>query len=252
MISYIALFYIVHLEALKYDLKAIARTRQRACGHRDGLGIRDLRHARRLRGDLLRNHVRALGVRRRARMGAAGLALVDVHRAARVLGALSDLPQDDPNAPVVHLPEAWPTTRAGLHFFVPIVVLLWCLMIEELSPGTSAFWATATTMAMSSRARAPRLSPHRRDRCRVSQGLRGSLAGPGARRAQHVGIAVACASAGLIVGAVTLTGMGLMMTDFVEYISAGNVLAMLVLTAVICLLLGAGVQRPRTTSSSRR
>jgi hypothetical protein len=32
-----------------------------------------------------------------------------------------------------------------------------------------------------------------------------------------------------------------MMTDFVEYISAGNVLAMLVLTAVICLLLGAGV-----------
>ena len=56
-----------------------------------------------------------------------------------------------------------------------------------------------------------------------------------------IGIAVACASAGLIVGAITLTGMGLMMTDLVELVSAGNVLLMLILTAVICLLLGAGV-----------
>jgi TRAP-type uncharacterized transport system fused permease subunit len=56
-----------------------------------------------------------------------------------------------------------------------------------------------------------------------------------------IGIGVACASAGLIVGAITLTGMGLMMTDLVELISAGNVLLMLILTAVICLLIGAGV-----------
>ena len=58
------------------------------------------------------------------------------------------LPIDDPNAPRIHLPEPWPTVRAGLHFFIPIVVLLWCLMVEELSPGLSAFWATATTMVM--------------------------------------------------------------------------------------------------------
>jgi hypothetical protein len=56
-----------------------------------------------------------------------------------------------------------------------------------------------------------------------------------------IGIGVACASAGLIVGAITLTGMGLMMTDFVELVSAGNVLVMLILTAFICLLIGAGV-----------
>jgi hypothetical protein len=61
-----------------------------------------------------------------------------------------------------------------------------------------------------------------------------------------VGIAVACASAGLIVGAITLTGLGLMMTDFVELISAGNVFLMLCLTAVVCLLIGAGV--PTTAS----
>jgi hypothetical protein len=52
---------------------------------------------------------------------------------------------------------------------------------------------------------------------------------------------VATASAGLIVGAITLTGMGFMMTEFVEYVSGGNVLVMLVFTAIICLLIGAGV-----------
>ena len=59
-----------------------------------------------------------------------------------------DLPVDKPGAKVFHLPRPWPTVRAGLHFFIPIVVLLWCLMVEEFSPGTSAFWATATTMAL--------------------------------------------------------------------------------------------------------
>jgi hypothetical protein len=56
-----------------------------------------------------------------------------------------------------------------------------------------------------------------------------------------IGIGVATASAGLIVGVMTLTGMGFMMTEFVEYVSAGNVLVMLIFTGVICLLIGAGV-----------
>jgi hypothetical protein len=56
-----------------------------------------------------------------------------------------------------------------------------------------------------------------------------------------IGIGVATASAGLIVGAMTLTGMGFMMTEFVEYVSAGNVLLMLIFTGIVCLLIGAGV-----------
>ena len=35
-----------------------------------------------------------------------------------------------------------PTVKAGLHFLLPVVVLVWCLMVERLSPGLSAFWAT--------------------------------------------------------------------------------------------------------------
>ena len=51
-----------------------------------------------------------------------------------------DLPTDiDINNPV--LPPTWPTVKAGMHFLIPVGVLLWCLMVEELSPGLAAFWA---------------------------------------------------------------------------------------------------------------
>ena len=56
-----------------------------------------------------------------------------------------------------------------------------------------------------------------------------------------IGIAVATGCAGIIVGSITLTGLGLRMTDFVEFVSQGNVLAMLFFTAFVCLVLGMGV-----------
>jgi hypothetical protein len=56
-----------------------------------------------------------------------------------------------------------------------------------------------------------------------------------------IGIAIATATAGIVVGTVTLTGLGLMMTEFVEFISGGNVIAMLLLIAAISLVLGLGI-----------
>jgi TRAP transporter 4TM/12TM fusion protein len=141
------------------------------------------------------------------------------------------------------LPLPWPTVRAGLHFFIPIVVLLWCLMAEELSPGLSAFWATVAAIVL--------VLAHPLMQCFFRQvGTPAAALQKGAAdlwkglvlgARNMIGIGVACASAGLIVGAITLTGVGLMMTDLVEVVSAGNVLVMLVLTAFICLLIGAGV-----------
>ena len=153
------------------------------------------------------------------------------------------VPVDDPLAPAIHLPEPWPTVRAGLHFFIPIIVLLWCLMVEEMSPGLSAFWATACVMAMVP-LQPLMLAVFRRETAiegALKQGLADLWRGLVLGARNMIGIGVACASAGLIVGVITLTGMGLMMTDFVELVSAGNVLVMLLLTAVICLIIGAGV-----------
>ncbi|MFP5325818.1 MAG: DUF3394 domain-containing protein, partial [Gammaproteobacteria bacterium] len=56
-----------------------------------------------------------------------------------------------------------------------------------------------------------------------------------------IGIGVATAAAGIIVGTVSLTGVGLVMTEVVEILSGGNLMLMLVLVAVISLILGMGL-----------
>src|SRR5690606_37359346 len=56
-----------------------------------------------------------------------------------------DLPPDiDINNPV--RPQTWPTVQAGLHFLIPIGVLIWMLMIDETSPSLAAFWGCATLL----------------------------------------------------------------------------------------------------------
>ena len=51
-----------------------------------------------------------------------------------------DLPLDDPNRPLVAVPDFYETVRTGLHYLLPVSVLIWCLMVEEMSPGLAAFW----------------------------------------------------------------------------------------------------------------
>jgi hypothetical protein len=59
-------------------------------------------------------------------------------------------------------------------------------------------------------------------------------------------VGIATATAGIIVGTVSLTGVGLVMTEIVETVSGGNLMIMLTMTAVICLILGTGM--PTTAS----
>ena len=56
-----------------------------------------------------------------------------------------------------------------------------------------------------------------------------------------IGIGVATSAAGIVVGTVTLTGIGLVMTEFVEFISGGNLMLILLFTAIISLILGMGL-----------
>ena len=244
IISYVALFYIVHLEALKYDLQPIPRhgpPRRRQRLIEAALGA-----AGTLAAVAIIYYV-VIGVQRL--FGTSAGWILTILTAGGYLGLLAfsarfpDLPLDDPRAPVIRLPELWPTVRAGLHFLVPLVVLLWCLMVEELSPGLSAFYATATVM-VTVVAQPPLLALLRRQGnagAALRRGLGDLWKGLVLGARNMIGIGVATASAGLIVGAITLTGMGFMMTELVEYVSGGNVLVMLVLTAVVCLLIGAGV-----------
>ena len=244
VISYLALLYIVHLEAVKIGSQPLPRAVHRPWRERLlrlGIGTS---------GSLLvciGVYYAILAVQ--AGFGAAADLVLAAGGLAVYLGTLAyaarhpDLEMDDPNKPVLHLPDAWPIVRTGLYHLIPIFVLIWCLMVEQLSPGLSAFWATATIIGILLTQR-PLIALFRGGRdlgAALGRGLRDLFEGLALGARNMIGIGVATATAGIIVGTVTLTGMGLMMTDFVEFISGGNVILMLLFTAGISLLLGMGI-----------
>jgi TRAP transporter 4TM/12TM fusion protein len=244
VLSYISLFYIVHLEALKMDMRPFARVRERT--RREtlvawGLGISGTIVV------MCAIYFIAEMVKRVAGEAAPwilGLLLMTLYVwSIRVAARCPDLPQDvDVNNPV--LPATWPTVKAGLHFMIPIGVLIWCLMVEELSPALSAFWATVVLMALMV-TQGPLITLFRGQKAAVAKELKAGAwqvvegCNDGARN--MIGIAIATGTAGIIVGGITLTGLGLRMTDFVEFVSMGNVIIMLLFTAFVCLVLGLGV-----------
>src|SRR5918992_1932271 len=148
LISYIALFYMVHLEALRLGMEPIARVRDRtasAAWMSWGLGIAGTIVVCSLIYFVAQGTKNVFGGAAPWILGAllAALYVYTVYVASKC----PDLPTDiDVNNPV--LPETWPTVKAGLHFLIPIGVLIWCLMIEELSPALSAFWATLILMVL--------------------------------------------------------------------------------------------------------
>ncbi len=244
MISYIALFYIVHLEALKLGMEPMAKARRRTKSRTViawGLGVSGTIVACSVIYFIAQGAKNAFGAA--APWILAALLLALYVSTVRVAASCPDLPQDiDVDHPV--LPETWPTVKAGLHFMIPIGVLIWCLMIEELSPALSAFWATAMLMILMATQRPLTAFFRRKRKTVVAEAKRGLVdvvhgLNDGARN--MIGIAIATGTAGIIVGGITLTGLGFRMTDFVEVVSQGNVVLMLLFTAFVCLVLGLGV-----------
>lgn len=159
-----------------------------------------------------------------------------------------DLPLDDPSKAIMKVPDFFETARTGLHFLLPVVVLIWCLMVEEMSPGLSAFWGTAFLIFIMLTQR-PMIAYFRDERhygARVRDGFGDLVAALEGASRNMTSVGIATAAAGIIVGTVALTGIGLVMTEIVETVSGGNLMIMLVMTAVICLILGMGM--PTTAS----
>jgi TRAP transporter 4TM/12TM fusion protein len=243
VISYISLFYIVHLEALKIGSQPLTRAVPRSRRERllwAGIGWSGTIAV------ICAIYYGILGAL--ALFGSAAGWILTVAGVAIYIALVwyaakhPDLELDDPSKPIIHLPEPWAVARTGFHFLIPIVVLLWCLMVEELSPGLSAFWATATIIGIVLTQRPLiALARSRPAGGEVRRGVLELVDGFKLGARNMIGIAIATATAGIVVGTVTLTGLGQMMTDFVEFISGGNVIAMLLLTALICLVLGMGI-----------
>jgi TRAP transporter 4TM/12TM fusion protein len=241
-LSYIGLFYIVHLEALKLGMNPVLNRTPRAWHQRW------LRLALGISGTLVVvGLLYYLFEALKSVLGAAapwaialvvgGLYLYSIWEAARN----PDLPQDiDIDNPQVI--DTWPTVRAGLHFLMPIGTLIWCLMVEEMSPSLSAFWAIVVLVVLMLTQK-PLIQMLRKQALGDAwqSSWRDVIGGLSDGSRNMIGIGVATATAGIIVGGITLTGLGLRMTEFVEFVSQGNVIVMLLFIAFVCLVLGLGV-----------
>ena len=241
-LSYIGLLYIVHLEALKMGMNPIIQRAPKTWSEvatRFGLGLSGSALVVCALYYLFAAFKAVLGAGAPWAIGAVVLALygISIWQAARSPDLPEDIDIENPKAL-----DTWPTVRAGLHFLLPIGTLIWCLMVEEMSPALSAFWAITVLIVLMLTQR-PLIALLRGLPTTGAWvvGAREVIGGMTDGSRNMIGIGVATATAGIIVGGITLTGLGLRMTEFVEFVSQGNVMVMLLFIAFVCLVLGLGV-----------
>ena len=240
VISYIALIYIVHLEALKSGMEGLKRTNK-------------LNKVDRLIG--ISSVLIVLGALVwvlppffefiKIIAGEATTLLVALIMVFSYLGLLYSVSRmpDLPSGEISEIPEIGKTVKAGLHFLLPVILLIWLLTVERFSPETSVYWATMFMMFIVLTQKCI-LAIFRRQsnlRSHLVSSLTDLKLGfvNGARN--MIGVGVATTAAGIIVGTVTLTGVGQLIIGWVEFIAAGNLFLILLFTAMISLILGMGL-----------
>jgi len=244
LISYIALFYIVHLEAVKMNLQGLPRREplpwQRAA----------ITSFMTFCGAVILSAIVYWGfgwikdVTGGASFLVIGALMLSAYTALiRYEARYPETHLEAPDEKMEYLPEIGPTLKSGLHFLLPVAVLIWNLMVEQLSPALSAFWAVCFLMFILVTQR-PLFAFFRgsgKYGAGARQGLTDLYNGLAAGARNMIAIGIATATAGIIVGTVTLTGIGLAMTELVEVLSGGNLMVMLLLVALISLILGMGL-----------
>ncbi len=241
IISYIALVYIVHLEACKMNLQGMQKKKTKTVAQSLLSFVMTILFLIIIGGATYYG----LGWIKTV-AGDATIWIVTILLAIAYLALLyvaTKVPELEVTTEITELPPLGATAQAGYYFLLPIVVLMWCLTVERLSPSLSAFWATVLLLfivitqrplkGMFRKTTAPEFS--------VQRGFEDLIEGLVSGARNMIGIGVATAAAGIVVGTVTLTGIGLVMTEFVEFISGGNLMLILIFTAFISLLLGMGL-----------
>ena len=140
--------------------------------------------------------------------------------------------------PKADLPLFKATLLSGLHYLIPIAVLIYLLVVERWSPASAVLYSILLMMAII-------LVKAVRDADNAALGLRAGIAVihdalvTGARN--MIAVSAATGAAGLIVGVVSATGLNNAMLGVIETLSQGNVYILLLLTALVCLVLGMGL-----------
>jgi TRAP transporter 4TM/12TM fusion protein len=127
------------------------------------------------------------------------------------------------------VPPLKKTLKEGWHFFIPLVVLIYFLGIEKTSVTRAALWANISIPIISMMRKETRMSLSK-----LLTGLeRGALtAAP---------VVAILSLGGIVVGMITLTGLGLMLSSILIELSHGSLFVLLVMTMVASIILGMGV-----------
>ncbi len=145
---------------------------------------------------------------------------ISVHLVARKEG-LKGLPRE-------LLPDLRKVMLTKGHLLLPLAVVIY-LLISGRTPVFAAFWGTLSVIAVSYLRRETRMSPGK-----ILAALQ-----LGARSA--LGVAIACAVVGFVIGTSSLTGLGLSISNNLIELAGGNLLLTLVLAMVGSLILGMGL-----------
>ncbi|TVR70407.1 MAG: TRAP transporter permease [Spirochaetaceae bacterium] len=129
--------------------------------------------------------------------------------------------------PKAELPDFRQTFSRGFHLLVPLIAIV--LFLVRYSPLRAAFLSILTALAVCMIRKHTRIKP----------GALLIALEDGARKA--VSVAAACACAGIIVGIVTLTGLGLTFANVIVGLAGGMLLPTLLLTMVASIILGMGL-----------
>ncbi len=242
IISYIALVYIVHLEACKMGLKGLPKRKTTKTVTQSLVTFVFVVLSLIIIGGLT---YYGLGwIKTVAGDSAVWFICVLLLVAYFVLIFIAcKVPDLEITTEIKELPDLGSTAQAGYYYLLPIVVLMWCLVVERLSPALSAFWATVLLIfiVLTQHPLKGILRRIEGQDYSFGRGWGEMVSGMVAGGRNMIGIGVATAAAGIVVGTVTLTGIGLVMTEFVEFISGGNLMLILLFTAFISLILGMGL-----------
>jgi len=114
------------------------------------------------------------------------------------------------------------------HLLVPLLYLVWQI-VDGYSPTTAALRAGGVAIAMSWLSRA------------TTMGWREILLALRRGAEQSIAVAVPCAAAGIIIGVIVQSGLGLKFTTLILTLSGGMMLPTLLLAMLVCIILGMGM-----------
>ncbi len=139
------------------------------------------------------------------------------------------------------LPKLKETFLSGLHFLIPIFVLIYLLVYLRLTASYSIFYATISLVSVNLLYKIVTSRKNNNLKENLSLWWNETVIGLQKGAINMIAVGVAIATAGVIVGAVGSTGLSTNLIIVIESIAKDNVIILLLLTIILCLLLGMGL-----------